>query len=202
MLETKAMPRKARHIIDNGYYHITTRGNDRRRVFQCDDDYVRMLDIIKLYIDKYLVQIFHYCLMPNHIHFLLQAIRSVDLPKFMQGILQVYANYFHKRYDSVGFLFQNRYKSIHIEKESYLLECARYIERNPMLAKICDDPKEYSWSSYLFYAEGKENRLIKKPNPCFSNLSGNPRDCRRMFRDFVLKEGPYDHIIDRALRMK
>jgi len=196
------MPRKARHIIDNGYYHITTRGNNRRKVFQCDDDYFRILDIIKLYIDKYQVQILHYCLMPNHLYFLLHALRSVDLPKFMQGILQVYANYFHRRYDSVGFLFQNRYKSIHIEKESYLLECARYIERNPVLAKICDDPKDYSWSSYLFYAEGRESRLIEKPNPCFSDLASNPSDRQRMFRDFVLKERPYDHIIDRALRIK
>ncbi len=196
------MPRKARHIIDNGYYHIITRGNDRRRVFQSDDDYVRMLDITRLYLEKYQVQIFHYCLMPNHLHFLLQAIRSVDLPKLMQGILQVYANYFHKRYGSVGFLFQNRYKSIHIEKESYLLECARYIERNPLRAEICNDPKDYSWSSYLFYAVGKEDRLIEKLNPCFSDLASNPSDRQRMFRDFIRKEGPYDLIIDRVLKIR
>ncbi len=196
------MPRKARHITDNGYYHIITRGNDRRRVFQCDDDYVRMLDITRLYLEKYQVQIFHYCLMPNHLHFLLQAIRAVDLPKLMQGILQVYANYFHKRYDSVGFLFQNRYKSIHIEKESYLLECARYIERNPVRAEICDDPKYYSWSSYLFYAEGKEDRIINKLNPCFSDLASNASGRQRMFRDFIRKEGPYDLIIDRVLKIR
>jgi hypothetical protein len=70
-----------------------------------------------------------------------------------------------------------------------------------MRAEICDDPEDYSWSSYLFYAKGKENRLIEKPNPCYANLAGNPRDRQRMFRDFVRKEGPYDHIIDRALRI-
>jgi putative transposase len=201
VLEMTAMPRKARLFVDNGYYHITTRGNDRRRVFQREDDYIRMLGITKSYIEKRRVQIFHYCFMPNHLHFILQAERSGDLPKFMQGILQVYAYYFHKRYDSVGYLFQNRYKSIHIEKENYLLECARYIERNPVRAKICDDPIEYPWSSYSFYAEGKENGLVDKPNPYFSNLASNLRDRQRLFRNFVMKEGPYDHIIDKALKI-
>ena len=202
MLEKNGVPRKARHLIDNGYYHILTRGNDRRKVFQCQDDYVRILDIIRLYIEKYQVRIFHYCLMPNHVHFLVQAIKSVDLPKFMQGVLQVYANYFRNKYDSIGFLFQNRYKSIHIEKESYLLECARYIERNPLRAKICHDLKDYSWSSYLFYAEGKENRIIKKSNPCFFDLSCRASDRQRMFREFVIQERPYDHVVDRAFRIK
>jgi hypothetical protein len=70
-----------------------------------------------------------------------------------------------------------------------------------VLAKICGDPKDYFWSSYLFYAEGKKSKLIDKPNPCFINLASNQSDRQRMFRDFVLKEGPYDHIIDRALRI-
>lgn len=196
------MPREARRLIDNGYYHILTRGNDRRKIFQCQDDYVRMLDIIRLYIEKYQVRIFHYCLMPNHMHFLVQAIKSVDLSKFMQGVLQVYANYFRNKYESIGFLFQNRYKSIHIEKESYLLECARYIERNPLRAKICDDLKEHSWSSYLFYAEGKENRIIEKPNPCFFDLSCSVSDRQRMFREFIIQERPYDHVVDKAFRIR
>ena len=202
MLETNGVPRRPRYLIDNGYYHILTRGNDRRKVFQCQDDYVRILDIIRLYIEKYQVRIFHYCLMANHIHFLVQAIKSVDLPKFMQGVLQVYANYFRSKYDSIGFLFQNRYKSIHIEKESYLLECARYIERNPLRAKICDDLKDYSWSSFLFYAEGKENGIIEKPNPCFFDLSYSASDRQRVFREFVIQERPYDHVVDRAFRIK
>jgi len=70
--------------------------------------------------------------MPNHIHLLVQAQKAKDLPKFMQGILQVYAHYYRKKYCSAGFVFQNRYKSSFIDKDSYLLECARYIERNPL----------------------------------------------------------------------
>jgi len=195
------MPRIPRSLIDNGYYHIVTRGNDRRKLFRRRDDYVRILEIIRLYVEKYQVRIFHYCLMPNHIHLLIQAIESADLPKFMQGILQVYANYFRMKYDSTGFLFQNRYRSILIEKESYLLDCARYIERNPLRAKICNDLKDYSWSSYLFYAEGRENSIIEIPNPCFFDLSDNAIDRQRMFREYVVQERPYDHIVDKALKI-
>jgi len=202
MSERNSVPRSPRSLIDRGYYHILTRGNDRRKVFQSQDDYIRILETIRLYIERYQVRIFHYCLMPNHIHFLVQAIRSADLPKFMQGILQVYANYFRKKYDSIGFLFQNRYRSIYIEKESYLLECARYIERNPLRAKICQDLKDYFWSSYLFYAEGKENSIIEKPNPCFFDLSCSTIDRRRMFREYITQERPYDHIVDRAFRIR
>jgi len=139
--------------------------------------------------------------MPNHIHLLVQAIRSADLPKFMQGVLQAYGNFFRNKYDSKGFLFQNRYQSSFIEKESYLLECARYIERNPLRARICADLKEYKWSSYLFYAEGRKNRIIEMPNPCFYELSCSEDDRRRMFREYVVQERPYDHVVDRAFRL-
>jgi len=196
------MPRKPRFLVDKGYYHILTRGNDRRKVFQCQVDYNCMLNIIRLYIEKYRVRIFHYCFMPNHIHLLIQALISADLPKFMQGVLQVYANYYHKKYDTIGYLFQNRYKSIPIEKESYLLECGRYIERNPLRAKICSDPKDYPWSSYLFYAHGHKNRIIEEPNPCFLELSHEAVERHRIFREYVIQERPYDHIVDRAFQIK
>jgi putative transposase len=195
------VPRTARHIIDKGYYHVLTRGNDRRNVFQGDDDYAQIQKIIQTYIEKFTVSIFNYCLMPNHIHLLIQSGKSSDLPKFMQGILQVYANHFRRKYDSTGFLFQNRYRSLYIEKESYLLECARYIERNPLRAKICHNLKEYFWSSYRFYAEGKEDPIVKKPNPCFFDLSRSQIDRQRMFLEYVMQERPYDHIVDRAFRI-
>jgi putative transposase len=196
------MPRTARLLMDKGFYHILTRGNNRRNVFQNPDDYSQLREIIKTYIEKFPVSIFHYCLMPNHIHLLIQSGKSSDLPKFMQGILQVYANYFRKKYDSTGFLFQNRYRSLHIEKESYLLECARYIERNPLRAKICRDLKDYFWSSYRFYAEGKEDPIVKKPNPCFFELARAQIDRQRMFYEYVIQERPYDHIVDKAFQIR
>jgi putative transposase len=193
------MPRTPRQLIDLGYYHIITRGNNRRSLFRCESDYDFFLRIVIRYLEKYRIRIFHYCLIPNHIHFLLQAIKAGDLPKFMQGILQVYAFHFRENYHSVGFLFQNRYKSLLIEKESYLLKCARYIERNPLRAKLCDDLFKYPWSSFLFYAEGKKNKIVKTPNPFYLQLSSLQSKRQLQFINYVLEESPYDEIVYKVL---
>jgi len=150
-------------------------------------------------LEKFGILIFHYCLMPNHVHFLLRVIKASDLPKFMQGILQVYASYFRNKYSSAGFLFQNRYKSLPVEKESYLLECARYIERNPLRAELCDDLFNYPWSSFLFYAEGKKNQIIKTPDPFYAQLSSRQKNRQIKFRNYILEERPYDQIVNKEL---
>ncbi len=147
------MPRRPRVLVDGGYYHILTRGNDRRKLFRYRSDYRYFRDITKKYLDKFDLTILHYCLMPNHIHSLLCADNASELPKFMQGILQVYADYFRKRYDSTGFVFQNRYKSLLIEKDSYLIECGRYIERNPLRAGIVQNLSVYGFSSYPLWRQ-------------------------------------------------
>jgi len=195
------MPRARRNLLDLGYYHILTRGNDRKQIFRCNNDYKHFLNTMKEALDMFQINVLHYCLMPNHLHLLLQAIKATDLPKFMQRILQVYAAYFKKKYDSVGFVFQNRYKSLYIDRESYLLECARYIEKNPLRAKIVICLFEYPWSSFLYYAKGKENGLIRVSNPIYLELSENQKERQRKFCEFVLEERAYDSIVDNFFRI-
>jgi len=194
------MPRKPRILLDGGYYHILTRGNDRRKIFRYKHDYNYFLKIIKLYLAKFQVNILHYCLMPNHIHLLIQVQRAEDLPKFMQAILQVYASYFRKKYNSVGFVFQNRYKSYLIEKESYLLECARYIERNPVRAKITSNILDYPWSSFSFYARGIDNGIIKTIDPLYPDLAKTELERKQRYQNHVLEERPYEDIVDKVLK--
>jgi putative transposase len=195
------MPREQRHIDDYGYYHILTRGNDKKIIFRCEADYDHFIEIIKKYLNKFQVQIFHYCLMPNHLHLLLQAIKAEDLPKFMQGVLQVYGSYFRIKYGSVGFTYQNRYKSIPIDKECYLLECARYIERNPLRAKIVENLNEYPWSSFSYYAQGTDNDIIKEENPLYIQLSMLKEARQRLYIEYILQKRPYDHVIDEAFKI-
>ena len=195
------MPRAPRYLLDLGYYHILTRGNDRKQIFRCKDDYNHFLNIVKEALEMFQINILHYSLMPNHLHLLIQSIKARDLPKFMQRILQVYAAYFKKKYDSVGFVFQNRYRSLYINNESYLLECARYIEKNPLRAKIVNSLFEYIWSSFLYYAEGKENGLIRVPNPNYLELSEDQKEKQRKFCEFILEERAYDSIIDNFFRI-
>lgn len=195
------MPRRPRVLIDGGYYHILTRGNDRRKVFRYKQDYNYFLKIIKGYLAKFQVNILHYCLMPNHIHLLIQAQKGKDLPKFMQAVLQVYASYFRKKYNSVGFVFQNRYKSYLIEKESYLFECARYIERNPVRAKIVSNLLDYPWSSFSFYTKRIDRGIITTLNPSYLELAKTESERRQLYQNYVSEERPYEDIVDKVLKV-
>ncbi len=195
------MARQKRLLADKSYYHILTRGNDKRKIFRTQKDYKVFLRIVNSYLEKFEVHIIHYCLMNNHIHFLMYSHKAKDLPKFMQATLQTYGAYFRKNYSAVGFLFQNRYKSHRIYKDAYLLECARYIERNPLRANLVNDLSRYPWSSFMFYATGRDDTTIRKMNLLYSNLGKTPQIRQQCYLNFILKERPYEHIIDQAFKI-
>ncbi|MDD3274776.1 MAG: transposase [Candidatus Omnitrophica bacterium] len=195
------MARMARCLLDGGYYHILTRGLDRRRLFRCRQDFEYFLKLMRACRDKYMNFIIHYCLMPNHIHLLLKMRNGKDLSKFMQSLLQVYAVSYRKKYGSAGFIFQNRYKSKLIDNDAYLMECARYIERNPLRAKIIDKLEEYPWSSYHYYSRGKADNLINLNNPLYESLGQTAEDRRKSYAKYILQERLYEHIVDQAFRI-
>jgi len=196
------MPREARGLIDGVYYHIVTRGIDRRILFGDEIDRQYFLEIVCANLLRFEVIILHYCLMPNHIHFLVKVIKSADLPKFMQVILQGYAYYFRKKYHSVGFIFQNRYKSRRIDNDAYFLECGRYIERNPLRSKIVSELRRYRWSSYLLYAEGRQSDIVKLLNPLYLDLADTEKRRRELYIDYVSQARPYEDILDKEFRVK
>lgn len=153
------MPRSKRIKSLTHTYHIMIRGVNKEKIFCDEEDKRKFLQISKYYLNKFDVEIYAYCLMDNHVHFLLKSRDNFN--KFMQCIQTVYATYFNKKYKRIGHLFQDRFKSIPVEKETYLLECVRYIHQNPVNAKIAHIDK-YNWSSY--------NEYIKEPsiiNPKF-----------------------------------
>ncbi|MFA5224528.1 MAG: transposase [Candidatus Omnitrophota bacterium] len=195
------MPRVARNLADNSYYHIVTRGLDRRRLFRYKQDYELFLEITAKYLKQYKVHILHYCLMPNHLHILIKTEIASDLPKLMQVILQVYAAGFRKKYKSTGFIFQNRYKSRLISNDTYLLECARYIEHNPVRAKIVEDVSEYPWSSFSYYAKGTKDKIITLTNPLYSDMAANDIERKTEYIRFISKTRPYDSIIDKEFKI-
>jgi putative transposase len=196
------MPRQARQLVDGHYYHILTRGNDRKRIFRSRQDYLCFKRMVKEGLEKHRVSIYHYCLMGNHMHFLIKAIEANSVPLFFKNVFQRYACRFRKRYRHTGYLFQNRYKSYLIDKESYLLECARYIERNPFRAGMADDMEGYPWTSYLYYARGAQDDIIIEKNPLYTELSDNDAERQRRYRDYILQERPYELIVDKGLRIE
>lgn len=131
-------------------YHITSRGNERKKIFLEDGDRVKFLKILEDYHDRYGILIHCYTLMDNHYHLILETARG-NLLKVMHGINSSYTGYFNRKYGRVGHLFQGRYKAILVEKDSYLLPLSRYVHLNSVRAGLIERPEHYRWSSYPGY---------------------------------------------------
>ncbi|MDO8489439.1 MAG: transposase [Candidatus Omnitrophota bacterium] len=195
------MPREARGLVDEGCYHIVTRGIDRRTLFADESDNQYFVNIVSTNLARFKIYIFHYCLMVNHVHLLIKTTRAADLSKFMQAVLQSYASYFRKKYLSVGFIFQNRYKSKLIDNDAYLLECGRYIERNPLRSKVISELSEYRWSSYLLYAKGEKNDIVNLLNPLYLELADSDKKRRELYVNYVSQGRPYEDILDKEFHI-
>ena len=124
------------------------RGNQKQKTFLDRDDYQAYLLRLTKYKKKHAFLLYGFCLMPNHVHILGEPKQIKDLAKFMQCINRSYTNYFNKRYEKVGHLWQGRFKSKVIAKDNYLIDCIQYIEHNPVRANLAKTADEYKWSSY------------------------------------------------------
>lgn len=192
------MPRKPRELVDFGFYHLIARGNNRLFIFHVTGGFDAFKSLLHESKQKFSWKLHHYCLMANHIHLLIQMERGAQLPKLMQYLLFEYSRWYRKQTGYTGHLWQGRYKSPLIETESYLLECGRYIERNPVRAKLVPDLGDYPHSSYPYYAFGKDDPLIDE-DPYYQDLGGEPDERQRRYREFVKLDGPYDKVIDQTL---
>lgn len=194
------MPRSTRQLQDGGIYHVYNRGNNKHCIFQDPQDYHVYKKYLEEATQKYGAQVFHYCLMPNHIHFLIRMLLGRDLPKLMHIVQLRYVKYYQAKYDFVGHLFQGRFKSPKISDESYYLQCGRYIERNPVSAAIVEKAEDYPFSSAAFYVRGKQDDLVTR-NIYYQSLGVNERYRRNAYRNFLSVDDPYRAIIDDTLSL-
>ena len=125
------MPRRARKESSTEIYHVMTRGLNKMPVFKQYREKTRMVNLIRENLSKYEVAIYAYCIMPNHFHLLIKADLK-ELASFMAKILADFAKYYNFKHQRIGYVFQDRYKSQCIEKESYFWNCMRYIHLNPI----------------------------------------------------------------------
>ncbi|TGE38075.1 transposase [Desulfosporosinus fructosivorans] len=152
------MPRQQRLQSKSGYYHIMLRGNERRNIFNDDEDRFRLIDILyeKKQGNKFYLHAF--CLMDNHVHlFISKGIEDIAL--VMKRITVSYVHYFNKKYNRIGHLFQDRFRSEAIEGDGYILSLIKYIHQNPVKANMVKTASEYPWSSYNSYSS--ENHFSK-----------------------------------------
>jgi len=123
--------------------------------------------------------------MDNHIHLLLSLNAQSSVSKFMKQVNLTYALYYRKLYGYFGYLWQGRFKSNIIDEDSYLLQCGKYIELNPVRAGLVDEPSKYIFSSYNFCAHGKSDSLVSY-SPAYLGLSDQPDLRRKRYIDFVI----------------
>lgn len=145
------MPRKPRNYIETSFFHVMTQGINKSYIFNNDQDikyYISAMYDIK---EKYNIKIIAYCIMNNHAHILIKTSSIQNLSKYMQCLNTKYAIYYNKKYNRVGYVFRDRYRSEGIFTERQLNNCINYIHNNPVKAKICKKAEEYPYSNYKFF---------------------------------------------------
>ena len=140
------MARPLRIEFPGALYHITSRGDKKGAIYLSDENRVQFLSILKDVCNRFNWVVHAYCLMDNHYHLLIETPES-NLSLGMRQLNGVYTQRFNITNGQVGHVFQGRYKSIIVEKESYLLELARYIVLNPVRARMVRSAKNFPWSS-------------------------------------------------------
>ncbi|MFC1807000.1 transposase [Candidatus Omnitrophota bacterium] len=178
------MPRGPRDLPANGIVHINMRGNNKRCLFFRKSEYKYFKKLLLRYKKKYRFCIYHYALMKNHVHLCVKLNEETNMSKAMQGIQLSYFHYHNRVRRYVGHLWQGRFKSPIIDSQQYLLSVGLYIENNPVAAGVVEDPAEYQWSSYRYYALGEED-VIVDTNPLFHELGNSPLDRQKEYIELM-----------------
>lgn len=147
------MPRTARKLGTTGIYHVMLRGIDCQTLFRDPTDFKAFLTILKECREISGFRLFAYCLMDNHVHLLLMAVKE-DLSQSIKRIGIRYATLFNSKYDRIGHVFQDRFRSEAVETDAYFLTVLRYILRNPVKAGLCSCIEDYPYSSVSDYLQG------------------------------------------------
>jgi len=181
------MARVARAIPEQGYLHIINRGNNKRKVFRYHRDKQQYYRYLKYLKGKDKIDIYHYCIMSNHIHLLVGINPKSNISKFMQRLNLKYTYYHKRKYNYCGYLWQGRFRSKIIDDERYFLQCGKYIELNPVRAGIVLQAQNYQFSSYNYYAFGAKDSLISE-NPLYKELGLNKEQRQDFYRILVAEE--------------
>lgn len=163
------MARMARVVVPGYPHHVTQRGNRRQRTFFVDDDYRHYIELLATYAKACGTNVLAYCLMPNHVHLVLVPRQEDGLRALLGEAHRRYMRHVNFREGWRGHLWQERFHSF-VMDERYLLATVRYVERNPVEARLCRRPEEWPWSSASAHLAGKDDKLVKV-GPMLERLS-------------------------------
>lgn len=185
------MPRMGRVVLANYPHHVVQRGHDRQVVFAEDADFARYLEDLKELKDACNVRVFAWCLMTNHVHLLLQPEESpAGLGRLMKALAARATRYRNRLERRTGTLWESRYKSSLVQTDAYLLSCSRYIELNPVRARMVGEPGDYPWSSYRERMGQVGGLLDADDDPCYAVLGADDERRRDSYRRFVTEGIP------------
>lgn len=154
------MARIARVVAPGLPHHITQRGNRRQKTFFCGEDYRQYIHLMSKWCSLLKVEVWAYCLMPNHIHMIVVPETEESLRRAIGEAHRRYTRLINFREGWRGHLWQGRFASFPME-ERYLLAAARYVELNPVWAGLVKRPELYKWSSAAAHTSGKDDKLVK-----------------------------------------
>jgi putative transposase len=180
------MVRPLRIEYPGAVYHITSRGDRREPIAVDDADRSEFFIVANQAFERFDAHAFAYCLMGNHYHLVVRT-QQANLSRLMRHINGVYTQYFNRRHQLVGHLFQGRFKAILVDSDSYLLEVCRYVDLNPVRANMVKRPKDYAWSSYRALSGATDAPAWLDFASVYAQLgpSKSPRDAAQKYAEFV-----------------
>ncbi len=191
------MARKPRIEFAGALYHVIVRGNRRATIFHDDADYTAYLDRLERYRRRDSVILHAYVLMTNHVHLLFET-GDRPLSRTMQTLQFTYGQYYNRRYDKTGHVFQGRYQAILCDREAYLLELVRYLHLNPARIRTPLNPWTYRWSSHAAYAGRSSSVQVSTASvlESFHRQVGPARQAYRRFMQDGLAHGHQDRFYE------
>ena len=190
------MPRTARASVGGLIYHALNRGNRRAAVFHKPADYDAFIEAIVEARRHLPVDLFAYCLMPNHFHLVLRPREDGDLGRWMRRLLTTHAKRYHRHYGTSGHVWQGRFKAFPIQDDGHLVTALRYVERNPLRAELVARAEHWKWSSLPGRLAGDPDLWLGDPaprDPAWLERVNEPLsagDLARL-RESVTRERPY-----------
>ena len=176
-------------------HHVIQRGNNRQAIFMDAADYETMLALLAEQSKKFHVAVHAYVLMGNHVHLLLTAPEPGAIGRLMQKLGRRYVRLFNLRHGRTGTLWEGRYKACLVGGESYVLRCARYIDLNPVRARMTTDPVAYRWSSCAVLCGQRDDPMVI-PHSAQLALGATADSRARAYRKFIDEAISSDEVAD------
>lgn len=196
------MPRTARVVLPHYPHHVVQRGHNRQVVFAERRDYERYLGTLRELKERFAVAVYAFCLMTNHVHLLVSPREPDAIGKLMKRLAGRQTRHRNRLEGRTGTLWEARYKSSLVQRDDYLLACLRYIELNPVRARIVAEPEDYTWSSCR-YRLGRDKADWLDHHPCYLALGEDESERRRCYREFLraaIPTGEWDLIREAVQR--